>query len=183
MKKIIVMLVAAGFLLAMPSCKKGENDPFLSFKSRDARITGVWNLTSVDAVYTNTTVNSGTITTNTSTTTYDGSLMTNTWTSGGGGSNSSSYSLKLTIEKGGTYKMVETDDGNVSDFEGYWWWLADNKKKTRIAFDDDNNSFDIDQLKNKEMIIKSDTYYKDTDTSGDSDEDVDTYTATYTKEK
>ncbi|MFT6716879.1 MAG: hypothetical protein ACJA0Q_001527, partial [Saprospiraceae bacterium] len=48
MKKSIIYLAAA--IIAIPalnSCKKGEEDP-LSFNSRDSRVTGTWNLVSME---------------------------------------------------------------------------------------------------------------------------------------
>jgi hypothetical protein len=48
MKKTILMFVAAGLMFAIPSCKKGENDPFLSFSSRKARVAGEWKLSAYD---------------------------------------------------------------------------------------------------------------------------------------
>lgn len=38
------MFAAAGLLLATPSCKKGENDPGLTFSSRTARVAGEWTV-------------------------------------------------------------------------------------------------------------------------------------------
>lgn len=178
MKKTILMFAAAIVLLATPSCKKGENDPFLSLKTRDARITGVWELSSMSSTSTNTNISSGTTTISTSTTNYDGTLLT---TTSGGNTWSVSYSQEMTINKDGTYSMKEVDDGDTQESTGYWWWLTDKKKKTRIALDDDWNSFAIDQLKNKEMILKVNTMDKYTDNNGDIDEDVYEYTATYTK--
>ena len=40
---IALSLVVGSTVLT--GCKKGENDPFLSLKSRDARITELWKLT------------------------------------------------------------------------------------------------------------------------------------------
>lgn len=45
MKKTVLMFAAAGLMLATPSCKKGENDPFLSLSSRKSRVAGEWNIT------------------------------------------------------------------------------------------------------------------------------------------
>jgi hypothetical protein len=180
MKKLIIMFAAAGLMLATPSCKKGENDPFLSFSSRDSRITGKWVLTSSEFTSTNTSINGGTTVINVATTTFDGTLQT---TASGGNSNSISYAAEMTLDKDGSYTTKVTDDGDVTEASGYWWWLNDAKKKTRVAFDDDWNSFEIDQLKGKEMIIIQNTSSKDTQSNGDSDETVNTFKATYTKEK
>jgi len=46
MKKTLLILTCAVLLAGgLTSCKKGENDPFLSLRSRKARVTGKWNLT------------------------------------------------------------------------------------------------------------------------------------------
>ncbi len=44
--KMVGILAGAAVLFATPSCKKGENDPGLTFKSRKGRIAGTWNVTS-----------------------------------------------------------------------------------------------------------------------------------------
>ena len=41
MKKLLIMTLALGMLAG---CKKGENDPGISFRSRDARIVGEWEM-------------------------------------------------------------------------------------------------------------------------------------------
>lgn len=182
MKKTVLILAAAGLIFMTPSClKKGENDPFLSLSSRNARITGTWELSSLSSENVITTVNSGTTQIDKETLSYDGNIMTETWTNGGGGTATYSYTMELSIEKDGTYKMTTVVDGETSEVEGHWWWLTDKKRKTRIAFDDDVDSFEIDQLKSKEMVLTLDVRYKDTYTNGDSDEEIRTYSATYSK--
>ncbi len=46
MKKVFLFVAAAGLLAVTPSCKKGENDPALSLKSRKARLAGEYNVDS-----------------------------------------------------------------------------------------------------------------------------------------
>lgn len=181
MKRAHFLIAAVALVFASTSCtKKGENDPFLSLKSRDSRITGTWNLSSSTYTSTSSTTVGGTTTTSTFTTTYDGTLLT---TVQGQTTNSSTYSQELIINKDGTYSLKTTQDGDITEGSGYWWWLNDSKKKTRLALDDDWNSFDISQLKNKEMILTQDTWMKDTDSNGDIYEDTDSYTTTWTKSK
>lgn len=52
MKKIknsLIILLATGLMIPLNhNCKKGENDPGLSFRSRDGRITGTWQLSSLN---------------------------------------------------------------------------------------------------------------------------------------
>lgn len=49
MKSNKALLIALSILLALPflnSCRRGEKDPFISFKSRNSRISAVWTLES-----------------------------------------------------------------------------------------------------------------------------------------
>ena len=181
MKKSIIRISLILFvgILALTGCKKGENDPFLSFLSRNARITGTWKLTSHDYKKVTTYASSGTTATTTSTQEFDGNIMTIT---NQYGTNSYSYSWELVIEKDGIYSQTTIEDGTQNENTGNWWWLEDTKDKTRIAFDDDADSFLIDQLKNKEMILTNNYTTKTTNTSGDYTESVITASYTFTKQ-
>jgi hypothetical protein len=135
------------------SCKKGENDPAISLKSRDGRITGEWKLTESQSTdYQSTTITGGpTAGTTTSQTTenFNGSTMTTTTS---GGSDTESYSLTVTIEKDGTCMVKRTKGTSQSERSGRWSWLNDAKNKTRISIDG-LGTYTVDQLKNKELVL------------------------------
>ena len=154
-------------LTTMSSCKKGENDPFLSLKSRKARITGEWKLTGGSS--TNTYTSGGVI--GSSTTTYTSSSYTITSVN----SYTATYSETMTIEKDGTYEVVVTDDGETYTVKGVWFFSGkvkdlDLKNKEAIVmvsqeysepgyFETYNGLYGddvmiIDQLKNKEVVFK-----------------------------
>ena len=142
-------------LTVFDSCKKGENDPAISLRSRDARLTGEWKLVELErnATSTSTTTGFGAgSNTNSETRRFDGTTMTITTS---GGSNSFTYSKNITIEKDGTYtlKVTSATTGNSDSYEekGRWSWLSDAKNKTRILVDG-LGVYTIDQLKNSEMI-------------------------------
>lgn len=145
MKKNLLFLalavIASSTLLS--SCKKGENDPFLSLKSRDARITALWKLTSAESSENN----DGSI----FTTNFDGSIMTNYFP--GGFTDNYSYSLSIEIKKDGTYQSIETDDGNIETVDGRWNWLNSAKNKTSIRLDN-MGTFEVNGLRSKELILK-----------------------------
>lgn len=129
-KIILLALIGAAMIMPISSCKKGADDPFLSLKSRKARLAGDWDVTS----WIITTVSG----TTTSTTTYeDGSY---TYTSGST-TTTGSYTWDFTIEKNGSYnyKRTITVSGNSDKYEeeGLWFFTSANK---------DND------LKNKEMV-------------------------------
>ncbi|MFT5819476.1 MAG: hypothetical protein ACI8ZM_000700 [Crocinitomix sp.] len=44
MKKLLLVIAAAALFVVVPSCKKGENDPFFSLKSRKARLVGEYEM-------------------------------------------------------------------------------------------------------------------------------------------
>ena len=52
----ILVLLAVGMVASFNSCRKGEEDPRLTFRSRDTRVTGVWSMREY-SVDTTTTVN------------------------------------------------------------------------------------------------------------------------------
>lgn len=157
----------------LAACKKGENDPFLSLRSRNARITGTWKLTSQE---TSDTFVVGDIT-NANSTSYDGTTLN---TTEAGVTNSVNYSQTIEINKDGTYKMIIVEDGISYENQGNWWWLSSKKRKVRIAFDDDWGSFYIDRLKNKEMVLKID---ESNSTSQSGSNSTSTSSGTWTFEK
>lgn len=156
-----IRLVLALFVgvLVLESCKKGENDPFLSLRSRDNRISGEWELAEYESESTSTMNDGNTSVTTTSSASFDGSVWTKTQ---GGNTSTYSYSRSLTINKDGTYVMKETEDGEVSESDGRWSWFDDAKKKRRV-FLENEGIFYIDQLKYKEMIFTSESNSKEND--------------------
>lgn len=179
-KVALAALMIAG--VSLESCKKGENDPFLSLRSRKARVTGDWTVKKGEGTRT-----SGSTTT---TWTFDGATYTQTQ---GSNSVSTSETITMNFEKDGTYKMVTTiTDASVNYTDvttetGTWNFtgkIGDDKNKDHIVmrtltstdvttigsssttttdtWTGDNapaNVMYIDQLKNKEMIFTWDGSY------------------------
>ena len=159
-KHLSIAIIFLIGILAFNSCKKGENDPFISLRSRDARITGTWNLTGYTK--TQTQYMPFNQTTTTTTQTYNGSSMVVT---SGSNSNSYTFSQEMTIEKDGTYSLMVINDGDKSEETGYWFWLDGAKDKTYISIG--GESLRIDQLKNSELILIQNTSSKETNADGD----------------
>jgi hypothetical protein len=201
MKKTIVILASIMLSgLGFYGCKKGENDPAISFHTRKGRLTGEWKISS-----------------GTSSSTSGGNTDTETWTetqvtqtSGGTTTIGTSAKYILTIEKDGTFKMEQgatwtfASTSVVTSYtsNGTWNWLGgvgDTKNKSNLilrTLSETNmsgssttiNSYTgdsapssvlyIDQLKNKELIVKWDgTSTSSSSTSMDSGE------YTFTKSK
>ncbi len=169
-KKIISFVFSTLIVLGvttLTSCKKGENDPFLSLKSRKARISGEWKLVS------------GSETSSYSSSSFtSSSAATYTETSYISNGSTYAYSEKMTINKDGTYKIEVTYDGDFYTIKGDWFFAGavkdlDLKNKEAIVFSTQEYSdpsysetyngfysgevYIIDQLKNKEMIFKGET--------------------------
>lgn len=203
MKKINQFLSVAltGLIIAaaIPGCKKGEDDPFISLRSRKSRVAGEWKVS--QSTYTTT---SGTPAI-TCTTTYDGT--TESKTCGSGTPSTSVVNQTVTFEKDGTFKwhLETTPTGGTKitdDYEGIWNFtcgVGDVKSKEQIALTFTKlttvdasgsgsataksnlyNIYDITQLKNDEMVWyakSSDTFTGSGSASSSSSKETITLTA------
>jgi hypothetical protein len=175
MKKNI-LVIALGLLVGstvLTGCKKGENDPFLSLKSRDARITETWKLVGLEGKNV-TTDASGT---DEFTTTYNGTTVSEAFNQTV--YNTYAYSLTVEIRKDGTYQSIEMEDGDTETIDGRWYWLDSKKNKTTISLDN-LGTFEVNGLKSKELILRS--YYKEVVVNGGATS-TDESTVTWTFEK
>ncbi len=112
---ILVILVAVLVIPAFQSCKKGENDPAISFLSRKARLVGEWKL------------KEGTLSRNNAGNIYNYSYNGSTVVVSGGANDSWSYTNSIKIEKDGTFTETLLEDGDQTVFEGNWFFLSGNK--------------------------------------------------------
>ena len=156
MKNLFKLFALASIVLAITfttsSCKKGENDPGISFRSRTSRLSGEWTLstmnyknTYISDNYSNTKVYSydGTVRTETSTTTYAGTTNTNI--------NTDAYSDEVTFEKDGTFSRTIKNGKQTTTYKGNWMWV---------------NGNDNQGLKNKQTVLLSITKYTHNDGDG-----------------
>lgn len=174
LKVLVVLFVGT---LILEGCRKGENDPLISLKTRDARVSGEWELVNYESTRTNVYKSEGTTVTQTYTNTYNGTTWTET---DPGDSDSYAYSRELIIEKNGNYTYIENDDGDKLELDSKWSWLDDGKKKTRIVLDD-HGTFTINQLKNKEMIFTDEWTVTEVDDDGDEESTSYSMKAVYEK--
>ena len=177
MRNLKMAAIALIAVATLGACKKGENDPFLSLKSRNARITGVWHLTTGTSSSSDATTLAGVTTTDTQSTSYTETTMTQT---DNGVSTTIPYTESMEIKKDGTYTRTTVSDGTTYTSTGNWWWENSKKKKVRIAFDDDWGSMYIDRLKNKELVL---TYDESGSTSATGYTNTYSYTQSMTFEK
>lgn len=108
--KYLLRCLAAIVLLAIitalfPACKKGENDPAFSLRSRKSRISGEWTMESATWNKPDTTV------------TYDGENMVFSYEAGGDlTTDTLQVQHHITFNKDGTYKEVI-----ITDYPTDWW--------------------------------------------------------------
>ncbi len=159
-----LMLVAIT-LVTLNSCKKGPDDPFLSFSSRDGRVTAKWKLTKIEGTDVDYIMNSQI----TTTITYDGTVFTETPSVGTGSSATGTY--EMTIDKNGkvAFSEVFTPGGGTADISsgtGTWFWMSSDKNKDILYLNVGGNLFNegmfyVDRLASKEMILHITASYVD----------------------
>jgi hypothetical protein len=179
MKKLLFLLIVLIALPALQSCKKGENDPLISFRSRDARLIGSWKLVKVEGSYDR--VQGGNHTY--STFTYDGYTFLDDISNGSVGGTGT---YEMTIDKKGTMSWNETllvgNHTLINEGNGYWKWQNTDKNKTVVNLVGGAHLFTsgdcmIDRLAYKELVIK-----RKYNTNDDGDTYSSDYTYTFEKE-
>lgn len=116
MKKLLISALILMLVVPFSGCKKGEEDPGISLRSRDSRVEGTWKLSKIESTETEvdkTSTSTDTeITTTTITIAYDGTDITTTTLvkdESGGTTESNitkivdTYSVSVTINKDNTY--------------------------------------------------------------------------------
>lgn len=141
-EKFTAILLVCITCTMFSSCKKGENDPAISFRSRKARIVGDWKLDKGTSNYT-----SGSFKATTTFNGNSGTEVTNSIT------RNFTYIYELNFRKDGTFSLhnsqtYEGDTPEIYKFEGQWSFVRKNK---------------AGDLKNKESILL--TYISGTYTS------------------
>lgn len=183
MKKIIALSFTTALIVSsIVSCKKGENDPFLSLRSRKARLEGSWKVSAQELDQTS--VINGVTTRKMAT--YDGVMEIETTTITNGTLvttqvDTNYYEYTLTVKKDGNYTQLIKNNNNLEleQFDGTWMFVGKSKlnnlknkeavlftkTKSTILSNGFTNVVDytdlsgttvlIDQLKSKEMITIS----------------------------
>jgi hypothetical protein len=121
MKKILtyalLALVLTGSTVTFNACKKGKDDPFLSLRSRNARLIGKWKLSKMEGTYTANNSTTSSISNQTISRMFDGTAVTKTYTSSSTISGTtttqnitekSTLTMELEILKDGTTVLTKT---------------------------------------------------------------------------
>lgn len=170
--------------ISLQSCKKGENDPFLSLKTRDSRITGSWELISMERNSQSSETYNGTTTSYSNSATLKDGVITYIY---GTDVNTYLYSEKLSILKGGEYTnevtltLLDQTESDTDSESGRWYWMDNKKKKTGISID--GSEWVVDRLTDKELVLKNQYENSDSSTNGYSYSSSTSITKTYKKNK
>lgn len=160
-KTLVFILAILGTASIFSSCKKGEDDPTISLRSRDKRLEGEWKLVKLETKEVR--INGTTTTTTTESLNGSDKVLSETIATPTGSTtttNTDTYTMDLSIKKGGEFASTEIENGTTMISSGHWAWGSDNKNKSQILFTNDisqitlNGSvFDILRLANKELVL------------------------------
>ncbi len=153
MKKLLVLVLLSGIVFG--ACKKGENDPFISLKTRKARLSGEWKMTFMERTINDTLF------------TFDGTTVTKIYGGTTLGTYTSEYKLEFT--KQGKYTITETltypenyfQEGTPSltfkNFEeGIWNFTGgagDTKNKSQLLLMPEREEQQLDGLSNIRITV------------------------------
>ncbi|MFH2143220.1 MAG: hypothetical protein ABIJ97_12410 [Bacteroidota bacterium] len=148
MKKFKLLLTMAVMLL-IAGCNKYEEGPYFSVLTKNARVTGEWELVEYNNIQSTSDA--------TSTYTFDGNMMTFSGKYYNGWEYidttfSNPYSLNVTIEGDGTYEWNSTENGAIYKRNSTWTWLDGKTEKEQLSFKL-NGNYIIQKLSNNEMIL------------------------------
>ncbi len=153
MKKSLfgISLVLVGLAFSFESCKRGENDPSLSFKTRTARLKGDWNLVEKNVTLSSAAnAGSNVLTTETINGTYNGDVENVVVNTDSIITYVRKYDFDITFDEMGTYNYtvnIYRPTGNpnapylnsVYVTSGVWAWLDQGKDKLGISLSNDFN--------------------------------------------
>jgi len=146
MKNVLsAVLIAALIMPIIQGCKKGEEDPFISFKSRDSRVTGTWELKSYEI--SGTTVSTEKISNDVNDDEFDESITT-TW--------SETYN--------GTSKVISNTLKEKST-DIYMWHNGTDWKDQEVVYTN-NTSSNSTEVFGLTVALYKDNTYEITETSG-----------------
>lgn len=193
MRNIVKLILFAFIITNLASCKKGEDDPFLSVRTRKSRVVGDWTVKSGTMVYSYSNQNSsssdnvtfsGIAYTDVSSSTYNNTTTSVT--------NTGTFSYKINFVKDGSFKMTQVFDGSTYITNGFWNFtsgIGKLKNKEQIVLNVtsqvDGNSgntsvftgnkstmtFNIRELRNKKMVLTSEDTSVDTGTTNSTKEE------------
>lgn len=139
MKKLMKVLLFVALIGTLSECKKGEDDPFISLRSRKNRVVGEWTLTSGTEKTSSVSGNPSTTVNTDYTYTQDSYIRTNTTMNQSGSTSVSSsgyFYYKITFRSNGEYTLVKERGSSFTQESGLWNFtkgIGEYKRKEQIA--------------------------------------------------
>ena len=132
--KLVGLVFICAFLLC--DCKKGEEDPAISFRTRKGRLSGEWVMKSGNASQTFLSATKPPFNQNFS---FNGSKVELNETEAGGPAiiYTGAYNLTLNVKKDGAFNFRENFAGSILEANGHWNFerrSADAKNKEEVEF-------------------------------------------------
>jgi hypothetical protein len=132
LKNLNFLLLTGLFSTLLMGCKKGENDPFLSLKSRKARIAGQWEMINWESSVTQS--NSNPVSSSSTTYSYTDEKLTTVYVSGSNTIKTANrYAVKYEFRKNGRFSILIEDyyeEGTIKseqNIAGTWFFNGKNK--------------------------------------------------------
>jgi len=156
--KIYYLLIFVFLCSFLSSCKKGDDDPAISFRSRNNRIEGKWKVSSINYSH----HYQGYYGNENTTITYNGTTLLYQITENGDTDKEEYFNYLFTLEilKKGKLTYTESynylNENNNITINGIWYWL--NNKKDFVYFpfniiDMYCNTWQIKELRNKKIVL------------------------------
>ena len=165
MKKILSIFIIIVIVSIFNSCKKSDNDPLISFGTRDALITNKWELKTLTKTVT---IVNNLGSTDIKKYNFDGATMVENHKDYYGNETEKSYEYSdiLEIAKDNTYIRVINEDGVTTETKAFWYWHNSKKNKIGISFNN-GTIFFINRLARKELVLEYSEYSITTNVNGD----------------
>lgn|ERR1035437_3231652 len=160
MKKIL--LLTAAIVAISLSCRKGPNDPFFSIRSRESRLVGVWNMSSLYVDSAITISSTLKVESKSFITSFPVDSGVKKYDDGNGNVRDSIYTEVLVINDDGTYSdtikchKIASATKKLRVIANQWYWTNDKHKKDGVVLVG-YGTFKLDKLSWKEIDL---TYNK-----------------------
>ena len=165
MKKVLSIFTVLAIVSIFYSCKKSDNDPLISFGTRDALITNKWELAKLSKTVT---IVNNLGSTDVKNYNFEGTTMVENHKDFYGVETEKSYEYSdvLEIAKDNTYIRLVNEDGVTTETKAFWYWHNSKKNKIGISFNNGTIYF-INRLARKELVLEYSEYSITTNENGD----------------
>ncbi len=147
---LICTIILSAFFLS--NCKKGPEDPAISFRSRKSRLAGEWIMKSGNAALTKAPYNNNYA--------FNGTKVELNTTEAGGPAiiYTGAYSVALNISKDGSFNFRENFAGSIIEGSGHWDFErrsgnAKNKEEVKFTIDVITKGIDNEHIFNQTQSI------------------------------